>query len=133
MQRLKTKATDQNSKTDFSRRIYLYTIKSLKLIGIINTKGDPVTRNVIEQLIRSLTSIGANIIEAKACNSKKDFARYFDIALKSANETKFWLCILRDLDKVDKVKIREILDETVEIANIIGASLLTMRKKREIL
>jgi four helix bundle protein len=133
MQKSKAKTIDQNSKNDFYRRIYLYTIKSLKLIGTINTKGDLVARNVVDQLIRSLTSIGANIIEAKACNSKKDFARYFDISLKSANETKFWLCILRDLNKADKTKLKEVLNETVEISNILGASLLTMRKKREVL
>mgnify|MGYP001465449553 CR=1 FL=1 len=80
MQKPKTKTTNQNSKTEFKTRVYLYTVKSLKFIKTI--KKDLVDRMIIEQLMRSLTSIGANIIEAKACNSKRDFARYFDIALK---------------------------------------------------
>lgn len=133
MQKPNTKTTNQNSKIDFRKRVYLFTIKSLKLLGAINTKGDSVARNIVDQLVRSLTSIGANLIEAKACNSKKDFARFFDISLKSANESKFWLCLLRDLGKVDKMKIQEILNETTEIANILASSLLTMRKKKEIL
>jgi len=128
MQKPKTKNTDQISKMEFKTRVYLHTVKSLKFIKTI--RKDAVDRAIIDQLIRSLTSIGANIIEAKACNSKRDFARYFDIALKSANETKYWLCLLRDIeDSVDKSRIKEMLGETVEIANIIASSLLTMRNK----
>src|SRR3989344_8535849 len=132
MQIPNSKTSNQNSKTEFQRRVYFYTLDSLKFLGTINTKNDYVTETIVRQLVRSLTSIGANVIEAKASNSKKDFARYFDIALKSANETKYWLYLLRDLDKADKLKIQEIIDETAEIANIIGSSLLTMRNKRNI-
>lgn len=132
MQKSNIKTTDQNSKTEFQNRVYLYTLRSLKFIGSINIGGDATLKIIINQLIRSLTSIGANIIEAKASNSKKDFARYFDIALKSANETKYWLYLLRDLDKADKARIQEIINETVEISNIIASSLLTMRKKKDI-
>lgn len=128
MQNLNTKNTDQKSGNGFQRRLYLYTISSLRFISMV--KGDNITKTIINQLTRSLTSICANIIEAKAANSKKDFARYFDITLKSANETKYWLCLLRDLDKADKIRLDGILKETVEIANILGASLLTMRDKR---
>ena len=132
MQKPNTKTTNQNSKTEFQNRVYLYTLKSLKFIGNVNLGSDATLRIIINQLIRSLTSIGANIIEAKASNSKKDFARYFDIALKSANETKYWLYLLRDLDKADKIKIHEIINETIEISNILASSLLTMRKKKDI-
>lgn len=128
MQKPKTKTTDQNSKTDFNHRVYYFILGTLKFIEKIPY--NHVTKTIINQLIRSLTSIGANIIEARACNSKRDFARYFDIALKSTNETKFWLCLLRDLGSVDKVKIRKILNETIEISNILAASLLTMRNKK---
>ena len=132
MQKPNTKTTNQNSKTEFQNRVYLYTLQSLKFIGNANIGNDVTLRIIINQLIRSLTSIGANIIEAKASNSKKEFARYFDIALKSANETKYWLYLLRDLDKADKIKIHEIINETIEISNILASSLLTMRKKKDI-
>ncbi|OGH12640.1 MAG: hypothetical protein A2776_03125 [Candidatus Levybacteria bacterium RIFCSPHIGHO2_01_FULL_40_10] len=131
MQKPNIKTTEQKLKTEFQQRLYKYTLSSLKFIGTI-ALSDVATKIIVNQLIRSLTSIGANIIEAKASSSKKDFARYFDIALKSANETKYWLYLLRDLDKADKLKIQEIIDETAEIANIIGSSLLTMRNKRNI-
>src|SRR3989344_1144236 len=131
MQKPNIKTTEQKLKTEFQQRLYKYTLSSLKFIGTI-ALSDVATKIIVNQSIRSLTSIGANIIEAKASSSKKDFARYFDIALKSANETKYWLYLLRDLDKADKLKIQEIIDETAEIANIIGSSLLTMRNKRNI-
>lgn len=131
MQKPNTKTTNQNAKIEFKNRVYLYTIKSLKFISGIQE--NRINKIIINQLIRSLTSIGANIIEAKASNSKKDFARYFDIALKSANETKYWLYLLRDTDNlIDKIKIKEIIDETIEISNILASSLLTMRNKRVI-
>ncbi|MBU3999865.1 four helix bundle protein, partial [Patescibacteria group bacterium] len=105
-----------------------YTLDSLKFLSSIPE--NRINRVILNQLLRSLTSIGANIIEAKASSSKKDFARYFDIALKSANETKYWLYLLRDLNEFKyKAKLDEILKETVEISNILASSLLTMRNK----
>lgn len=128
MQKPNTKNTDQKLKTEFKTRVYVYTVKFLRFSKTI--KVDGVNKIILNQLIRSLTSIGANIVEAKACNSKKDFARYFDIALKSANETKYWLFLLRDTeDTIDKIIIQELIDETIDIANILASSLLTMRNK----
>jgi len=60
---------------------------------------------VTDQLIRSATSIGANIIEGKSASSKKDFIRYYEIAFKSANETKYWLGLLRDALDGDKTAL----------------------------
>jgi len=128
MQKPNTKATNQNPKTEFKNRVYFYTLDSLKFLSSIPE--NRINRVILNQLLRSLTSIGANIIEAKASSSKKDFARYFDIALKSANETKYWLYLLRDLNEFKyKAKLDEILKETVEISNILASSLLTMRNK----
>lgn len=83
MQKPNTKTTNQNQKKEFKTRVYLFTVNSLKYLSLIPESR--INRVILNQLFRSLTSIGANIIEAKASNSKKDFARYFDIALKSSN------------------------------------------------
>jgi len=45
--------------------------------------------NLSDQLLRSSTSVGANVFEAKSSSSKREFIRYFEIALRSANETKY--------------------------------------------
>lgn len=87
---------------------------------------------ISDQLLRAATSIGANIIEAQAASSKKDFINFYAIALKSANETKYWLGILRDGTNTDKNEVNILLTETKELANILGASLLTLKGKRKL-
>lgn len=55
-----------------------------------------VITDQLNQLIRSATSVGANLFEARASSSRLEFKKFYEIALKSANETKYWLCMLRD-------------------------------------
>ena len=81
---------------------------------------DKVYCSLFDQLIRSATSIGANIVEGKAGSSKKDWRKFFVIALKSENETKYWLCLIRDTMETDKAKIGDLLKEADEISNIIA-------------
>ena len=116
-------------KIDLKHRAYLFAVA---LVGLIDTldKKDMSSQVIAKQLIRSATSIGANIIEAQAGSSKKDFAKFMNYALKSANETKFWLALLRDAGKAKSEDCNKILKESVEIANILGASMLTLKGKR---
>ncbi|PJC02288.1 MAG: hypothetical protein CO073_00265 [Candidatus Komeilibacteria bacterium CG_4_9_14_0_8_um_filter_36_9] len=73
-------------------------------------------------------SIGANIIEAKSSSSRKEFCRYYQIALRSANESKYWLCLLRDGFNVTK-DVNSLLNEIIEISKILATSILTIRRK----
>jgi len=109
-------------------RIYNWILKLIKLLKTL--PNDPCTRIIIEQLLRSGTSIGANYIEAQAASSKKDFTNFIHHSLKSANESKFWLALLRDTNKTKFKEINQLLEELKEIANILGASLLTLKGKR---
>ena len=59
-------------------------------------KENKVPFSLIDQLIRSSTSIGANITEGQSSGSTKELLRYYRIALKSANETKYWLRLLNE-------------------------------------
>ena len=79
---------------------------------------------LFQQLVRSACSIGANVVEAKAGSTKKDWRSFYKIALKSANESKYWLCLIRDTMSVDKVAVGELLTEANEISKII-ASIIT--------
>jgi four helix bundle protein len=83
--------------------------------------------SIFDQLVRSATSIGANVVEGGAGSSKKDFINFFHIALKSANETKYWLCLIRDTIEVDRIKIEELLKEADAIAKIIASILLAAK------
>ena len=83
-------------------------------------KHDKVFCSLCDQLVRSATSIGANLVEGKSGSSKKDWRNFHIIALKSANETKYWLCLIRDTMEVDKRKMEELLKEANEISKIIA-------------
>jgi four helix bundle protein len=103
------------------------------VINFIDTlPNDRTTQVIANQLLRSATSIGANIIEAKGSSSKRDFANFFSYSLKSANESIYWLQLLRDARKVNGSEMSFLIDETDQIAKMLGASLITMKGKREI-
>src|SRR3989338_5528779 len=113
---------------DLDGRIYTWV---LKLLRYLKTVPRSLPNDVIvSQVLRSGTSIGANYIEAQAASSRKDFANFLQYALKSANESKFWLAILRDTKRGDAGEIQALLAELVEIANILGSSVITVKGRR---
>jgi len=121
----------RNLKQAFKLRIYRYVIRLIKFL--VKIPNEPVSREIKSQLTRSGTSIGANYFEAEAASSKKDYQNYFSIALKSTNESKFWLSVIMDsnlLPAESNNECNELLKETKEIANILGASILTMKGRR---
>lgn len=116
-------------KSEIKKRIYFWIIKLIKFIDVLSD--DASSDIMAKQLISSGTSIGANYIEAQAASSKKDFTNFIHHSLKSANESKFWLALLRDTHKAKPQKTDPLLDELIEIANILAASLLTLKGKRK--
>ena len=116
-------------KSDLTRRCYDF---SLKLITFINGLSDTrVSRVLADQLLRSGTSIGANVVEAKSASSRRDFTRYYEIALKSANETKYWLGLVKDGLRVNGEEIEFLTAETSELSKMIASSILTLKDKRK--
>src|SRR5215831_9525237 len=83
--------------------------------------------SIFDQLIRSATSIGANVVEGGSGSTKKDFINFFCIALKSANETKYWLCLIRDTLRVNQDTVEALLKEADEISKIIAAIILSAK------
>ncbi len=112
-------------KEDFHKRVYLFALHTIKYID--GLPGGQSSNILSKQLLRSATSIGANIVEAQASASKKEYVNFFSIALKSANETKYWLGLLRDSKKANAEETNKLLAEAKEIANIIGASVITLK------
>jgi len=74
--------------------------------------------------LRSATSIGANVVEGKSGSSKKDWKNFYTIALKSANETKYWLCLISETMEIPKSKINELIKEADEISKIIASIII---------
>ena len=115
-------------KNEFKKRLYNWVLRLIKFIDKLPK--DSVGSIMGNQLLRSGTSILANYIEANSSSSRKDFINFFTHSLKSANESKVWLCLLRDTNKGDKKELEWLLEELIEIANIIASSILTLKGKR---
>lgn len=116
-------------KIDFKKRLYQFALDLIKFINSLpqNNQSSKIIGN---QLLRSGTSITANYIESSAANSRRDFILFFTHALKSANESKFWLALLRDSGISDKTKIDPLLQEVNEIANVLASSILTLKGRK---
>jgi len=122
------KATTKNPKTDLKVRTYFFSIKVIKFLATL--PDNKIYQIITAQLLRAVTSIGANIIEAKSSSSKRDFIKFYEIALKSANESKYWFGLLRDSLDLDKNTLNIFLEELNEISNMLAASIITLKNKK---
>lgn len=84
---------------------------------------------IASQLLRSGTSIGANVEEAQPGQSKKDFISKMSISAKEARETRYWLMLI-DESKKSKINVKPLLKETTEIINILTKITKTSSDKR---
>ena len=110
----------------FAERLIRFTVEVMKFTDKYQKKR--TLQPVFKQLIRSASSIGANVTDAHGAHSKKDFANYFQIALKSAKETKYWFVVIKHYDKKMKNEVDKLLAELNEFIKIIMSSLVTLRK-----
>lgn len=80
-----------------------------------------------KQILRSGTSVGANIEESVHAQSKTDFIHKLSIAQKEANETNYWLRLLKDSGYLGKNLAESLLDDCVEIQKLLAASIKTAK------
>ncbi len=81
-----------------------------------------------KQLLRSGTSIGANVREAHNAESKADFIHKMGIAQKEADETNYWLELLFETKYLTEIEFRSIHNESVELLKIIKSIILTSKQ-----
>ncbi|MEI6650047.1 MAG: four helix bundle protein [Candidatus Moraniibacteriota bacterium] len=116
-------------KVKFKRRLYVF---ALSIVKCIDTLPRGTVSDVLgKQLLRSGTSVLANYIEAQAASSKKDFRNFFSYSLKSANESKVWIVLLKDSGKIGTEKADMLLKECIEISNILAKSVITMKENEK--
>ncbi len=82
-----------------------------------------------KQMLRSGTSIGANVNEAMSSESKRDFIHKLGIALKEARETSYWLHLLKDANFVEADEANRIVNLCNELIRIISSIILTTKQK----
>jgi four helix bundle protein len=81
-----------------------------------------------KQLLRSGTSIGALIKEAEHAQSKADFINKMNIALKEANETEYWLMLLKDSEYIDSKSFTSIVEDCREIVRLLISIVKTTKE-----
>ena len=101
-------------------------------VSIINIYKNLITSKneyiLSKQLLKSGTSIGANVREALEGQSKKDFISKISIALKEAVETEYWIELLCETDYIDSNLAESILDELKQIIKILNRIIKTTKK-----
>ncbi|MGE4554839.1 MAG: four helix bundle protein [Candidatus Paceibacterota bacterium] len=127
-QNSKSKSPIQNYKSNLKNRCYRFSLKVISLADNLPNKRSAWV--ITNQLIRSATSIGANLIEARASSSRLEFKKFHEISLKSANETKYWLGLLQHSKLTNPENIQPLLEEVTEISNMLAASVLKLKNKK---
>jgi len=108
-----------NKATAFATRI-------IKLVEYLdNKKRKAVTSN---QILKSGTSIGANISESVYASSKADFINKLSIAQKEASETQYWLVLLKSVDYIEEKIFHSLAADIEEILKLLASSIKTARQ-----
>ena len=103
---------------------------ALRIIKLYRYLCDEKKEFVIsKQIVRSGTSIGANIEEAIGGQSDRDFISKLSIAYKEARETHYWLRLLRDSNILEEQHTGSIINECDELLKISGSIIKTMKQK----
>ncbi|MBI5808597.1 MAG: four helix bundle protein [Ignavibacteriales bacterium] len=105
---------------DFAVKITKYYVESIKK--------DYLLKDILRQLLRSGTSIGANVSESQEAVSKKDFINKLSIALKEAKETEYWLKILFQSCIINENLYNELINECHQIIRILVSILKKLKE-----
>jgi len=109
-------------------KTYSFAIRIVKCYKHLTTEQKEFVLS--KQLLRSGTSIGANVEEAIGGQSEKDFFSKMSIAYKEARETHYWLRLLRDTELLDEAISKSLLVDNEEILKLIGSIIKTMKSKK---
>ena len=103
-----------------------FGVRIMKLAKILDEQKHKIIAN---QVLRSGVSIGANISESEYAVSKADFINKLQISRKEANETRYWLRLLREDEILDAKLFESLIADVDEILRLLGASVLTAKNK----
>jgi len=105
---------------------FQFAIRIVNLTRYLNEKKNEHIMS--KQLLRSGTSIGANISEAQFAQSKADFVTKMHISLKEASETRYWLNLLESTNYLNKEELNSILSDCNNLINMLVSTCKTTKK-----
>ena len=108
-------------------RSFAFAIRVVKLCKYLQDEQKEYI--LTKQLMRSGTSIGANVAEAQQAQSRADFTAKLNIALKETSETKYWIRLMKETDYLTDPEAASILTDCCEIEKLLVTILKSLREK----
>ena len=112
-------------------KTFVFAVRIIKLYKYLTTRDTNKEFIISKQLLRSGTSIGANIEEAVGGASTADFVNKLSIAYKEARETKYWLRLLLEAEYISESEAKSILTDIEDICNILAKIQITTKNNQQ--
>ncbi|MDQ3021086.1 MAG: four helix bundle protein [Bacteroidota bacterium] len=116
-----------NSKNIIEIKSYKFALRIIKLYKYLTVKKKEFILS--KQVLRSGTSVGANVKEALQAQSRSDFIYKLNISLKEASETEYWLDLLKDSETIDKKSYESIANDCIELIKLLTSIIKTSKSK----
>jgi four helix bundle protein len=100
-------------------RVFCFSVSTLKTLRKV--RRHELNRNILSQLTRSCTSVGANYQEANGASSRKDFRNKIHLCKKEVQESRYWIHLLAETNENLKSELRELWSEANQLAKIFGS------------
>ncbi len=111
---------------DIKDRTKRFGVRTIRLCA--GLRKNKIDFPLVNQLLRSGTSVGANVIEAKASSTKKELIRFYEIALRSANESEYWMDIIKEGYEMDTEVMSDDKKELLEISKVLASIIINLKK-----
>ena len=115
-------------KSDLEDRIVKFAARCVKVCCAL-----PIRKigsgSYADQLFRAATGVAANYAEASEAESRKDFIHKLKVAMKELSESRIWLKLIGESGYVDKTKLTNLIEESIELTKILSSSVITARNR----
>ena len=116
---------------DIAERTLAYGVRAVRLFRALQDAEDRAGWIVGKQFLRSATSIGANVAEARSGETRRDFVHKLQIAQKEARESLYWLRLLTEADVLPAAKLADLTRETDEILSVLTAIIRSAKRNAD--
>lgn len=115
------------SESIIAGKAYFFALETVKQYKLLSSERKEYVLS--KQLLRSGTSVGANINEAIAGQSKRDFVHKLNIALKEARETNYWLNLLKDSECINLTEHETLNNKCNELVKMLSSIIITTKER----
>ena len=115
------------AENNLQEKSFRFAIRIVKLCKLLREERGEHTLS--RQLLRSGTSVGANVAEAQNAQSRADFQSKLNIALKETTETKYWLRLMEATEYITRKEFESINSDCVELERILSVSVRKLKEE----